>query len=246
MSTLGAKNERFGISTLFRLYHHGMREVKQRLDGKAPAPIARAVLSPQSIEAIRATHGCLAHAHDAAPDEPDGAAHDRHLRRPVPRAARHRGRRDDHLRRDRRRRRRQRQRDRARHRRRARGHRRRPRRRDPGLFGYNYLNSRIKEIVADMRVFVDEFVTRIAETILVRRPCPQPAGDDDVYDEINVTPMLDLAYVLLVIFIILTTATVQGIKVNLPKASAQPASPRARPRPSRSPPTARSTWTRSR
>jgi biopolymer transport protein ExbB len=34
----------------------------------------------------------------------------------------------------------------------------------PCLFGYNYLNSRIKDIVADMRVFVDEFVTRIAET----------------------------------------------------------------------------------
>jgi biopolymer transport protein ExbD len=50
-----------------------------------------------------------------------------------------------------------------------------------------------------------------------------PVGDDqDVYDEINITPMLDLAYVLLVIFIIMTTATVQGIKVNLPKASAQP------------------------
>ena len=47
-------------------------------------------------------------------------------------------------------------------------------------------------------------------------------GDQDVYDEINITPMLDLAYVLLVIFIILTTATVQGIKVNRPKASAQP------------------------
>jgi biopolymer transport protein ExbD len=48
-------------------------------------------------------------------------------------------------------------------------------------------------------------------------------GDDnEVYDEINVTPMLDLAYVLLVIFIIMTTATVQGIKVNLPKASSQP------------------------
>jgi biopolymer transport protein ExbD len=31
--------------------------------------------------------------------------------------------------------------------------------------------------------------------------------------------MLDLAYVLLVIFIIMTTASVQGIKVNLPKAS---------------------------
>ncbi len=34
----------------------------------------------------------------------------------------------------------------------------------PCLFGYNYLNTRIKEIVADKRVFVDEFVTRIAET----------------------------------------------------------------------------------
>jgi len=47
-------------------------------------------------------------------------------------------------------------------------------------------------------------------------------SEHDVYDEINITPMLDLAYVLLVIFIIMTTATVQGIKVNLPKASAQP------------------------
>jgi biopolymer transport protein ExbD len=48
------------------------------------------------------------------------------------------------------------------------------------------------------------------------------SSEQDAYDEINITPMLDLAYVLLVIFIILTTATVQGIKVNLPKASAQP------------------------
>ncbi len=48
------------------------------------------------------------------------------------------------------------------------------------------------------------------------------SGDTDVYDQINITPLLDLAYVLLIIFIIMTTATVQGIKVNLPKASAQP------------------------
>ncbi|MDA8257845.1 MAG: biopolymer transporter ExbD [Betaproteobacteria bacterium] len=46
--------------------------------------------------------------------------------------------------------------------------------------------------------------------------------DDEPYDEINITPMLDLAYVLLVIFIIMTTASVQGIKVNLPKASDTP------------------------
>lgn len=46
--------------------------------------------------------------------------------------------------------------------------------------------------------------------------------EDKVFDDINVTPMLDLAYVLLIIFIIMTTATVQGIAVNLPKASTAP------------------------
>ncbi|MGH6649363.1 ExbD/TolR family protein [Aquabacterium sp.] len=40
------------------------------------------------------------------------------------------------------------------------------------------------------------------------------------YDEINVTPMLDLAYVLLVVFIIMTTASVQGIKVQAPLTQA--------------------------
>jgi biopolymer transport protein ExbD len=48
----------------------------------------------------------------------------------------------------------------------------------------------------------------------------QLQDDDQPYDQINITPMLDLAYVLLIIFIIMTTAAVQGIKVNLPKASA--------------------------
>jgi biopolymer transport protein ExbB len=33
----------------------------------------------------------------------------------------------------------------------------------PALFGYNYLASRIKNISADMQIFVDEFITRIAE-----------------------------------------------------------------------------------
>ncbi len=47
-------------------------------------------------------------------------------------------------------------------------------------------------------------------------------ADNEPFDEINITPMLDLAYVLLVIFIIMTTASVQGIVVNLPKASSTP------------------------
>jgi biopolymer transport protein ExbD len=43
--------------------------------------------------------------------------------------------------------------------------------------------------------------------------------DDKPYDDINITPMLDLAYVLLVIFILMCTASVQGLKVNLPRGS---------------------------
>ena len=50
----------------------------------------------------------------------------------------------------------------------------------------------------------------------------QVQDEDKPYDDINITPMLDLAYVLLVIFILMTTATVQGLKVNLPRASSSP------------------------
>src|SRR5262249_34841591 len=33
----------------------------------------------------------------------------------------------------------------------------------PALFAYNYIGARIKNIVADMQVFADEFIARIAE-----------------------------------------------------------------------------------
>lgn len=46
--------------------------------------------------------------------------------------------------------------------------------------------------------------------------------DNKPYDSINVTPMLDLAYVLLVVFILMTTASVQGMTMNLPKPSNKP------------------------
>jgi biopolymer transport protein ExbD len=45
------------------------------------------------------------------------------------------------------------------------------------------------------------------------------SADDKSYDDINVTPMVDLYLVLLLIFIIMTTAGVQGVKVNLPSTS---------------------------
>lgn len=50
----------------------------------------------------------------------------------------------------------------------------------------------------------------------------QVQGESKPYDTINITPMLDLAYVLLVIFILMTTASVQGLTMNLPKPSSKP------------------------
>lgn len=34
----------------------------------------------------------------------------------------------------------------------------------PALFGYNYLSTRIRDMVTEMRVFVDEFIAKVAET----------------------------------------------------------------------------------
>jgi biopolymer transport protein ExbD len=47
-------------------------------------------------------------------------------------------------------------------------------------------------------------------------------NDSKPYDTINVTPMLDLAYVLLVVFILMTTASVQGLAISMPKPSNKP------------------------
>jgi biopolymer transport protein ExbD len=50
----------------------------------------------------------------------------------------------------------------------------------------------------------------------------QVNNDAKPYDTINVTPMLDLAYVLLVVFILMTTATIQGLTISMPKPSNKP------------------------
>ena len=47
-------------------------------------------------------------------------------------------------------------------------------------------------------------------------------SEGKAYDDINVTPMVDLYLVLLLIFIIMTTVGVQGLKVHLPKSSDAP------------------------
>ena len=164
MSAVEGDGTGFGISTLWRLYHHGIRETMKRLGGQpAGADVVR-TLTPQSIEAIRATldaaltrmtqqlNSQMVWLTVAIAGGPFlgllgtvigvmitfaaiAASGDVNVNAIAPGTA------------------------------------------AalvatvaglgvaiPCLFGYNYLNTRMKEIVADMRVFVDELVARIAET----------------------------------------------------------------------------------
>jgi biopolymer transport protein ExbB len=158
------EDSEYGISTLWRLYHHGMRETLKRLEGQAAGADRARVLSAQSIEAIRATmDGSLTRMTQRLNSQmvwltisisggpflgllgtvvgvmitfaAIAASGEVNINAIAPGTA------------------------------------------AalvatvcglgvaiPCLFGYNYLNTRVKEIGVDMRVFVDEFVTRIAET----------------------------------------------------------------------------------
>ncbi|MEO8019350.1 MAG: DUF2341 domain-containing protein [Pseudomonadota bacterium] len=157
------EHDEFGISTLYRLYHHGMREVLGRLEGKSAGAARASVLTSTAIESIRATMDAsqtrmtqrlqsqmvlLTIAIAGGPFlgllgtvvgvmitfAAIAVSGDVNVNAIAPGTA------------------------------------------AalvatvfglgvaiPCLFGYNWLNSRIKEIVADMRVFSDEFVARIAE-----------------------------------------------------------------------------------
>lgn len=97
----------------------------------------------------------------------------------------------------------------------------------PALFGYNRLMTRNKEVSGDMRVFVDEFITR--QEPAQRDSVPPRASrvgsglrriamasvnashDDDndaAVDRINITPLVDVLIVVLVMFILTATAQV--------------------------------------
>jgi biopolymer transport protein ExbB len=164
MSAMEEDGTGFGISTLWRLYHHGIRETMKRLAGQPAGADRVRTLTPQSIEAIRATldaaltrmtqqlNSQMVWLTVAIAGGPFlgllgtvigvmitfaaiAASGDVNVNAIAPGTA------------------------------------------AalvatvaglgvaiPCLFGYNYLNTRMKEIVADMRVFVDELVARIAET----------------------------------------------------------------------------------
>jgi biopolymer transport protein ExbB len=52
---LSSNKGKYGASTLYRLYHQGVREAQKRVAGQTVSAAHLAVLSPQSIDAIRAT-----------------------------------------------------------------------------------------------------------------------------------------------------------------------------------------------
>jgi biopolymer transport protein ExbB len=164
ISAMTAGSSTYGVSTLWTLYHHGMRETMKRIEGKAAGADRVRTLSPQSIEAIRATlDASLTRMNQRLSSQmvlltisisggpflgllgtvvgvmitfaAIAATGDVNINAIAPGTAAALVATVAGL-----------------------------AVAIPCLFGYNYLNTRVKEITADMRVFVDEFVTRIAET----------------------------------------------------------------------------------
>jgi biopolymer transport protein ExbB len=163
MSALRGDQNKFGASTLYRLYHSGVRELNKRVAGKTLSAQRASVLSPQSIDAIRASMDAsmtrlqqslssqmvlLTIAISGGPFlgllgtvigvmitfAAIALSGDVNVNAIAPGTAAALAATVAGL-----------------------------SVAIPSLFGYNWLNSRIRNIAADNRVFVDEFVTRIAE-----------------------------------------------------------------------------------
>jgi biopolymer transport protein ExbB len=163
MSELVGDQNKYGASTLYRLYHHGVRELHKRVDGKTVSAQRAQMLSHQSIDAIRAAMDAsmtrlqqslssqmvlLTIAISGGPFlgllgtvigvmitfAAIALSGDVNINAIAPGTAAALAATVAGL-----------------------------SVAIPALFGYNWLNSRIKSISADNRVFVDEFVTRLAE-----------------------------------------------------------------------------------
>jgi biopolymer transport protein ExbB len=162
-SLMTSDQNKYGASTLYRLYHHGVRETQKRVAGQTVSASHVAVLSPQSINAIRAAMDAsmtrlqqslssqmvlLTIAISGGPFlgllgtvigvmitfAAIALSGDVNVNAIAPGTAAALAATVAGL-----------------------------SVAIPALFGYNWLNTRIKSISADNRVFVDEFVTRLAE-----------------------------------------------------------------------------------
>jgi biopolymer transport protein ExbB len=163
MASLANDNNKYGASTLYRLYHHGVREVNKRIAAQSVSAQRAHVLSPQSTEAIRAAmDGTMTRLQQSLSSQmvlltiaisggpflgllgtvigvmitfaAIALSGDVNVNAIAPGTAAALAATVAGL-----------------------------SVAIPALFGYNWLNTRIKSITADNRVFVDEFVTRLAE-----------------------------------------------------------------------------------
>jgi len=163
MGSLAGDQNKYGASTLYRLYHHGVRQLDKRIAGKTVSASHVEILSPQTIDAIRAAMDAsmtrlqqslssqmvlLTIAISGGPFlgllgtvigvmitfAAIALSGDVNVNAIAPGTAAALAATVAGL-----------------------------AVAIPALFGYNWLNTRIKNISADNRVFVDEFVTRIAE-----------------------------------------------------------------------------------
>ena len=163
MASLRGDQNKYGASTLYRLYHSGVRELNRRVNGKTVSAQRATVLSPQSIDAIRASmDASLTRLQQSLSSQmvlltiaisggpflgllgtvigvmitfaAIALSGDVNVNAIAPGTAAALAATVAGL-----------------------------AVAIPSLFGYNWLNSRIKNITADNRVFVDEFVTRVAE-----------------------------------------------------------------------------------
>jgi biopolymer transport protein ExbB len=163
MASLANDPNKFGASTLYRLYHHGVRELNKRVAAKSVGAARTEILSAQSIDAIRAAmDGTMTRLQQSLSSQmvlltiaisggpflgllgtvigvmitfaAIALAGDVNVNAIAPGVAAALAATVAGL-----------------------------AVAIPALFGYNWLNTRIKSISADNRVFVDEFVTLLAE-----------------------------------------------------------------------------------
>lgn len=163
MASLANAPNKFGASTLYRLYHHGVRELNKRIAAKSVGAARAEILSAQSIDAIRAAmDGTMTRLQQSLSSQmvlltiaisggpflgllgtvigvmitfaAIALAGDVNVNAIAPGVAAALAATVAGL-----------------------------AVAIPALFGYNWLNTRIKSISADNRVFVDEFVTLLAE-----------------------------------------------------------------------------------
>ena len=100
----------------------------------------------------------------------------------------------------------------------------------PAMFGYNFLVTSIRAMTVDMDNFAAELSSEMAHRYVDHGSRPLPEIDPmrrysqkhsfSTLSEINVTPLLDLAFVLLIIFIITTPLMDKSTGLILPSSKA--------------------------